>query len=43
MNTENLGDILGDIGGDLPEMKAYFLRYCEEKLESRSFFDDLEL
>ena len=43
VNTENLGDILGDIGGDLPEMKAYFLRYCEEKLESRSFFDDLEL
>ena len=43
VNMENLDGILEDIGENLPEMKAFFLRYREEKLESRSFFDELEL
>lgn len=43
VNGENLDGILADIGENLPEMKAYFLRYREDKLGDRSFFDDLEL
>ena len=43
VNSRNLDGILADIGEDLPEMKAYFLRYCEDSSEGRNFFDDLEL
>lgn len=43
VNRENLDGILSDIGDAHPEMKAYFLRYREEQLGGRSFFDDLSL
>lgn len=43
VTEENLGEILGDIGEEYPEMKAYFLRYKEENLGTRDFFADLEL
>lgn len=40
---ENLDGILADIGENDPEMKAFFLRYQEEKLGGSDFFDTLEL
>lgn len=40
---ENLDGILADIREDFPEMKAFFLRYQEENLGGRDFFDSLEL
>ena len=43
VNRENLDGILSDIGDAHPEMKAYFLRYREEQLGERDFFDDLSL
>lgn len=43
VNRENLDGILSDIGDANPEMKAYFLRYREEQLGERNFFDDLSL
>ncbi len=43
LNLNNLEGILTDIGEDLPEMKAFFLRYRSEKLGGGNFFEDLEL
>ena len=43
VNRENLDGILSDIGDAHPEMKAYFLKFREEQLGERNFFDDLSL
>lgn len=43
VTEDNLNDILTDIGGDYPEMKAYFLRRREETKDASDFFADLEL
>jgi len=43
VTEENLSGILADIGEDYPEMKAFFLRYREEKLGVSDFFGGLEL
>lgn len=43
LTAENLDGILADIGEDFPEMKAYFLRYREDRLGDRDFFSGLEL
>lgn len=43
LTEENLGELLGDIGEDYPEMKAFFLRYQEESLGVGDFFETLEL
>lgn len=43
INAENLEGILADTGEDYPEMKAFFLRYREEKLGMANFFDSLNL
>lgn len=43
LTAENIDGILADIGEDFPEMKAYFLRYREDRLGNRDFFGDLEL
>ncbi len=43
LNRDNLDKILSDIGENYPEMKAFFLRYQEEALEQRDFFEELEL
>lgn len=43
VTEENLNSILTDIGEDYPEMKAYFLRFQVEKLDTTNFFEGLEL
>lgn len=43
ITEENLDKILGDIGEEYPEMKAFFLRYQEERFGARDFFARLEL
>ena len=43
VTDENLNDILADIGGEYPEMKAYFLRCREEISGVEDFFAGLEL
>lgn len=43
LTEENLGDILTDIGEKYPEMKAFFLRYREQKRTETDFFAGLEL
>lgn len=43
LTEENLDDILQEIGEDYPEMKAFFLRYKQEKLGYTDFFEELEL
>lgn len=43
VTEENLNGILADIGETYPEMKAFFLRYREEKLAVTDFFEGLEL
>lgn len=40
---DNRNDILADIGGEYPEMKAYFLRNREESGGMEDFFAGLEL
>ncbi|MBR4085388.1 MAG: leucine-rich repeat protein [Lachnospiraceae bacterium] len=42
-NGENMEGLLGDMGENYPEMKAYFLRYKAEKLGYKDFFAGLEL
>jgi hypothetical protein len=42
ISIENISGILDDIGGEYPEMKAFFIRYKDEH-DSGSFFDELEL
>ncbi len=39
----NFDGSLRDIGEEYPELKAYFLRFKEERLGVRDFFGDLEL
>lgn len=43
VTEDNLNDILTDIGEEYPEMKAYFLRFREDKLGVPDFFAELEL
>ena len=43
VTENNLNDILTDIGGEYPEMKAYFLRCREETDGAADFFAGLEL
>ena len=43
VNEDNLNGILTDIGGEYPEMKAYFLRSQEEYTQKADFFDSLDL
>lgn len=42
-NEANFDSILLEIGEEHPEMKAYFLRFKEEKLGYEDFFDGLSL
>lgn len=43
INEENFNGILGDIGEDYPEMKAFFLKHWEEQHSAEDFFQGLEL
>lgn len=43
LTEENFDRVISDIGEQYPEMKAYFMRYKEEKIGYSDFFDDLEL
>ena len=43
VTAENLDGMLRDIGENYPEMKAYFMRYREEKLGYGDFFSSLSL
>lgn len=43
LTAGNLEGILADIGEEYPEMKAYFLRWQEDRLGERDFFAELEL
>lgn len=43
VREDNLDGILADIGGEYPEMKAYFLKFREERLGGYDFFEELEL
>lgn len=43
ITEENFDRSLEDIGEEYPEMKAFFLRYKEEKLGVKDFFAGLEL
>ena len=43
INEENFDGILGDIGEDYPEMKAFFLKHWEEQHSAEDFFQGLEL
>ncbi len=40
---ENFDESFRDIGEEYPEMKAFFLRYKEERLGMKDFFEELEL
>lgn len=43
LNEENFDQVIADVGEDYPEMKAYFMRYKEEKIGYVDFFGELEL
>ncbi|MCM1542815.1 MAG: leucine-rich repeat domain-containing protein [Blautia sp.] len=43
VTEDNLNEILTEIGGEYPEMKAYFLRYGEKADGAEDFFAGLEL
>lgn len=43
ITEENFDRSFDDIGKEYPEMKAFFLRYKEEKLGVKDFFEGLEL
>lgn len=43
ITEDNFDGSLRDIGEEYPELKAYFLRFKEERLGVRDFFGDLEL
>lgn len=43
VHEDNLNQILTDIGGESPEMKAYFLRSQEGYTQKADFFDSLDL
>lgn len=43
LSLVNFNDVIADIGDAYPEMKAFFLRYKEEKIGYGDFFSELEL
>ncbi|MCM1090167.1 MAG: leucine-rich repeat domain-containing protein [Muribaculum sp.] len=43
VNEDNFEALLTDVGGDYPELKAYLMRYKEEKLGYTDFFAGLDL
>ena len=43
ISQDNFPGILGDIGENSPEMKAFFLKYMGEQRTETDFFDGLEL
>lgn len=43
ISEENFDESFRDIGEEYPEMKAFFLRYKEERLGMKDFFEELEL
>ena len=43
VREDNLNGILKDIGGEYPEMKAFFLRSQEKYVGKIDFFDSLDL
>ena len=43
LTEENFEQIMGDIGEEYPEMKAYFLRFKEEQIGYEDFFEGLSL
>ncbi len=44
IRQDNFDGILGDIGENSPEMKAFFLKYMgERRKETGDFFESLEL
>lgn len=43
LTEDNFDGVIADIGEDYPEMKAYFMRYKEEKIGYTDFFGELEL
>lgn len=43
VSEENLEALLRDVGGEYPEMKAYLMRYKEERLGYGDFFGELDL
>lgn len=42
-DAHNIEGILADIGGEYPEMKAFFMRYKQESIGYTDFFGDLSL
>lgn len=43
LNEDNFDAVISDIGEEYPEMKAYFMRYKEDKIGYVDFFGELEL
>lgn len=43
LNTGNFDAVIGDIGEEYPEMKAYFMKYKQERIGYTDFFEELEL
>ena len=43
LTKDNFEAVIGDIGEEYPEMKAYFMRYKEDRIGYADFFEDLEL
>ncbi len=43
LTEDNFQSIIADIGEECPEMKAYFMRYKEERIGYQDFFGELEL
>lgn len=43
LREDNFDEVLYDLGEEHPQMKAYFMRYREEKLGAYDFFDGLSL
>lgn len=43
LTEENFDQVIGEIGEDYPEMKAYFLKYKEENMGYKDFFEGLSL
>lgn len=43
LHEDNFDAVIGDIGEEYPEMKAYFMRYKEDRIGYVDFFGELEL
>ena len=43
VTKDNFDALLTDVGEDCPELRAYLMRYKEEKLGYQDFFADLKL